>query len=110
VTSTLTPPVSNGSPPSSAPDLSNMSSPNPPPLSESPPNDSGDPPAPQSSSPSAPPLPAPRPPAASRMDSLASSVSTRDTGLEEGYRFLTSESEESVVAREPLLYLDDGEA
>jgi len=104
VASTLTPPVSNPSPSSSAPNLTNVS-PNPQLLSESPPNGSGDlQPTPRSSQPSPPHIP--RPPAVSRMDSLASSVAPRESGLE-GYRFLSSESEDSFVAREPLLHVDD---
>jgi len=115
VASTLTPPVSSNSPPSSQPDLSNVSSPSPPLVSDSPPNGSGDvhhSPQPSSQpSPSPSPTPTPSLPAVSRMDSLASSISTRETGsVLEGYRFLTSESEESVIDREPLLHLEDGDA
>lgn len=111
VAPTVTPPASNTPPPSSPLDLSNPW-PNPEPLPESPRGDSGDlhslrpsgQPSPSSS-------PTPRLPTVSRMDSLASSVSTHNTGGGlEGYRFLTSESEESVVAREPLLHLEDGDA
>jgi len=111
VAPTVTPPASNTPPPSSPLDLPNPW-PNPEPLSESPRDDSGDlhslrPTGQPSPSPS----PTPRLPTVSRMDSLASSVSTHDTGGGlEGYRFLTSESEESVVAREPLLHLEDGDA
>jgi len=100
VASTLTPPVSNISPSSSAPNLTNIS-PNPQPLSESPPNGSGDLSTPRTSQPSV-----SRPPTVSRMDSLASSVAPRESELE-GYRFLPSESEESFVAGEPLLHVDD---
>jgi len=104
VVSSLTPPVSSISPSSSAPNLTNVS-PNPQPLSESSPNGSDDLySTPRSSQPSAPPIP--RPPAVSRMDSLASSVAPRESGLE-GYRFLPSESEESFVAGEPLLHVED---
>jgi len=110
---TVTPPASNTPPPSSPLDLPNPW-PNPEPLSESPRNDSGDlhPLRPSGQpSPSPSPSPTPRPPTVGRMDSLASSVSTHDTGGGlEGYRFLTSESEESVVAREPLLHVEDGDA
>jgi hypothetical protein len=111
VASTVTPPAPSISPSSTPPDLPNPgpSSPNPPPLSDSPPNGSGDLDLPE---PSFQPSPAPtqRSVAVSRIDSLASSVSAHETdaGLE-GYRFLTSESEESVVAREPLLHLEDGD-
>ena len=108
--STLTPPVSNISPSPSTPNSTNMSSPSPQQVSESPPNDSGDlhlTPRPfQSSSYST-----PRHPAVTRMDSSTSSVAPNGpvTGLE-GYRFLTSESEESVMAREPLLDLEGSDA
>jgi hypothetical protein len=109
VASTVTPPAPSISPSSTPPDLPNPSSPNPPPLTESPPNGSGDLDSPE---PSFQPSPSPtqHSVAVSRIDSLASSVSTHETdaGLE-GYRFLTSESEESVVAREPLLHLEDGD-
>lgn len=107
--SSLTPPVSNISPSPSTPNLVNVSL-NPQPLSESPSNSTGDldstPRLFQSSS-----YPTPAHPTVSRMDSLASSVSPNEvvTGLE-GYRFLSSESEESVVAREPLLDLEDRDA
>ncbi|KAI0262858.1 hypothetical protein BC834DRAFT_889333 [Gloeopeniophorella convolvens] len=49
-------------------------------------------------------------PGLNRMNSLASSVETHETstGLE-GYRFLPSESEESVVAQEPLLHVEEGD-
>jgi hypothetical protein len=108
--STLTPPVSNISPSPSTPNLTNVSSSSPQPLPESPLNDSGDlhstPRSFQSSS-----FPTPRHPAVSRMDSSTSSIAPNEsaTGLE-GYRFLTSESEESIVAREPLLDLDGSDA
>jgi hypothetical protein len=107
--SSLTPPVSNISPSPSTPNFANVSS-NPQPLSESPPNGAGDlgstPRSFQSSS-----YPTPSHPTVSRMDSLASSVAPNEvvTGLE-GYRFLSSESEESVIAREPLLDLEDSDA
>jgi hypothetical protein len=107
--SSLAPPVSNISSSPSTPDLTNVSS-NPQPLSESPSNGAGDldstPRLFQSSS-----YPTPSHPTVSRMDSLASSVAPSGvvTGLE-GYRFLSSESEESVVAREPLLDLEDSDA
>ena len=107
--SPLTPHVSNISPSPSTPNLANVSS-NSQPLSESPTNGSGDvdstPRSFQSSS-----YPTPNHPAGSRMDSVASSVAPNEvvTGLE-GYRFLSSESEESVVAREPLLDLEDRDA
>ncbi|KAI0303357.1 hypothetical protein B0F90DRAFT_1816185 [Multifurca ochricompacta] len=53
-----------------------------------------------------------RHPTLTRMDSLASSIAPYDTsgGGLEGYRFLTSESEESVVAREPLLHVEESDA
>lgn len=107
--SSLTPPVSNISLSPSTPNLANVSL-NPQPPSESPSNGTGDldltPRSFQSSS-----YPTPRHPTVSRMDSLASSVAPNEmvTGLE-GYRFLSSESEESVVAREPLLDLEDSDA
>jgi hypothetical protein len=107
--SSLTPPVSNISPSPSTPHLANVSS-NPQPLSGSPSIGTGDldstPRSFQSSS-----YPTPSHPTASRMDSLASSVAPNEvlTGLE-GYRFLSSESEESVAAREPLLDLEDSDA
>jgi hypothetical protein len=107
--SSLTPPVSNISPSPSRPNLANVSS-NPQPLSESPSNATGvldsSPRLFQSSS-----YPTPSHPTVSRMDSLASSVAPNEvlTGLE-GYRFLSSESEESVIAREPLLDLEDRDA
>jgi hypothetical protein len=111
--STLTPLALSNSPSSSPSDLSNASSPNAPPVPESPPNGSDDihhsrrP----SSQPSPSPTPTPSPPTVSRMDSFASSVSTRETdSVSEGYRFLTSESEDSVVAREPLLHLEESDA
>ena len=106
--SSLTPAVSNISPSPSTPNVANVSS-NPQPLSESPSDGTGDlNPTPrllQSSS-----YPTPTHPTVSRMDSLASSVAPNEvaTGLE-GYRFLSSESEESVVAREPLLDLEDSD-
>jgi len=104
----LTPPTSNISPSPSRPNLANVS-PNPQPPSESPSNGTGvlgsTPRSFQSSS-----YPTPSHPTVSRMDSLASSVAPIEvvTGLE-GYRFLSSESEESVIAREPLLDLEDGD-
>jgi hypothetical protein len=108
--SSLTPPVSNISPSPSTPNLANVSL-NPQPLSDSPSNSTGDldstPRLFQSSS-----YPTPSHPTVSRMDSLASSVAPNEVvtaGLE-GYRFLSSESEESVIAREPLLDLEDGDA
>jgi hypothetical protein len=107
--SLLTLPVSNISSSPSAPDLADVSS-NPQPLSESPSNNTGDidstPRLFQSSS-----YPTASHPTVSRMDSLASSVAPNEaaTGLE-GYRFLSSESEESVIAREPLLDLEDNDA
>ncbi|KAI9508834.1 hypothetical protein F5148DRAFT_1192296 [Russula earlei] len=103
---TLTPPVSSISPSSSAPNLSNFS-PNHQPLSESPPDGSNDLDSMRQSSLS----PVQRPPTVSRMDSLSSSVAPPEnaSGLE-GYRFLTSESEESVVAREPLLHVEESDA
>jgi hypothetical protein len=107
--SSLSPPVSTISPSPSTPNLANVSS-NPQPLSESPSNGTGDldstPRSFQSSS-----YPTPSHPTVSRMHSLASSVAPNEvaTGLE-GYRFLSSESEESVVAREPLLDLEDSDA
>jgi hypothetical protein len=106
VESTLTPPVSHISPSPSTPNLTNVSSPSPQPISESPPNDSVDlhstPRSFQSSS-----FPTPRHPAVSRMDSSTSSIAPNESGTGlEGYRFLTSESEESMVAREPLLDLE----
>ena len=107
--SSLTPPVANISPSPSTPNSANVSS-NPQPLSESPSNGTGDldltPLSFQSSS-----YPTPTHPTVSRMDSLASSVAPNEavTGLE-GYRFLSSESEESVIAREPLLDLEDSDA
>lgn len=108
--SSLTPPVSGISPSPSTPNLANVSS-NPQPLSDSPSNSTGDldstPRLAQSSS-----YPIPSHPTVSRMDSLASSVAPNEVvtaGLE-GYRFLSSESEESVVAREPLLDLEDSDA
>lgn len=112
VARTVTPPVSNHSPSSNTPNTSNLSLPNPhpQPLSESPPNDTVDlEETRRSFQPS--PLSTTRIPALSRMDSLASSVSPNDldTGLE-GYRFLSSESEESVIAREPLLHLEESDA
>jgi hypothetical protein len=94
--SSLTPAVSNISPSPSTPNVAS--------------NGTGDlNPTPrllQSSS-----YPTPTHPTVSRMDSLASSVAPNEvaTGLE-GYRFLSSESEESVVAREPLLDLEDSDA
>jgi hypothetical protein len=104
----LTPPIPDVSP-SHTPNLDNDTLPIPQPLRESPPpNDpetTGGESEPSSSS--APPLAIP-----SRMDSLASSIATREAsgGLDlEGYRFLSSESEESVVAREPLLYVDEND-
>jgi hypothetical protein len=106
--SLLTPPVSNISLSPSTPNLANVSL-NPQPLSESPSNGTGGldstPRSFQSSS-----YPTPSHPTVSRMDSLASSVAPNEvvTGLE-GYRFLSSESEESVVAREPLLDLEDSD-
>ena len=47
----------------------------------------------------------------SRMDSLASSIATHETsaGLD-GYRFLPSESEESIISREPLLHVEETDA
>ena len=107
--SSLTPPVSNISPSPSTPNLANVSS-SPQRLSESPSNGTGhldSTPRPfQSSS-----YPTPTHPTVSRIDSLASSVAPNEmvTGFE-GYRFLSSESEESVGAREPLLDLEDGDA
>lgn len=107
--STLTPPASNISPSPSTHNLTNLSSPSPQPLSESPANDSGDlhltPRSFQSS-----PYPTSRHPTVTRMDSSTSSVAPNGppTGLE-GYRFLTSESEESVMAREPLLDLEESD-
>lgn len=112
VASTLNPPTSDVSP-SRTPNLNNILLPTQQPLRESPPPSNvgdlesarGEPePSPSSVS---------RPATLSRMDSLASSITTRETsaGLElEGYRFLSSESEESVVAREPLLYVDESDA
>jgi hypothetical protein len=106
--SPLTPPVSNISSSPSRPNLANASS-NPQPRSESPSNGTGDLDSTARSFQS-PSYPAPRNPTVSRMDSLASSVAPNElvTGLE-GYRFLSSESEESVIAREPLLDLEDGD-
>lgn len=107
--SPLTPHVSNNFPSPSTPNLADVS-PNSQPLSESPSNGSGDldstPLSFQSSS-----YPTPSRPAGSRMDSVTSSVAPNEvaTGLE-GYRFLSSESEESVIAREPLLDLEDRDA
>lgn len=99
--SSLTLPVHNISPSPSSPNLANVSS--------SPSNGTGDlgstPRSFQSSS-----YLTPTHPTVSRMDSLTSSVAPNEvvTGLE-GYRFLSSESEESVVAR-PLLDLEDSDA
>jgi hypothetical protein len=107
--SSLTLPVSNISPSPSTPNVA-VSSSNPQLLSESPPNGTGDldsTPRPFQSSP----YPTRSHPAASRMDSAASSVAPNEVVTEfEGYRFLSSESEESVVAREPLLDLEDRDA
>ena len=102
--SAVTPPVSSNSPSPSTPNLTNVTSPSPQPLSESPPNDSGDHHSTSQSSP----LLTPRHPAVSRMDSSASSIAPNEPL--EGYRFLTSESEESFVAREPLLDLEGSDA
>lgn len=106
--SSLTPPVSNISSSPSRPDLANVSS-NPQPLSESPSNGTGDVDSTARSF-QAPSYATPRHPTVSRMDSLASSVAPNEavTGFE-GYRFLSSESEESVIAREPLLDLEDSD-
>jgi hypothetical protein len=109
VASGLTPPISDVSP-SRTPNFTNVSLPSPQPNQESPPSNLGDLESAQDEiQPS--PSPAPRHATLSRMDSLASSVATRETGgLDlEGYRFLSSESEESVVAREPLLYVDESD-
>ena len=108
VVSRLTPPIPDVSP-SRTPNLNNNSLPIPQPLRESPPPNNPEPTGGESepSSSSAPPHATP-----SRMDSLASSVATREAsaGLDlEGYRFLSSESEESVVAREPLLHVDEND-
>ena len=46
----------------------------------------------------------------SRMDSLASSIATHETSAGDGYRFLPSESEESIVSREPLLHFEETDA
>ena len=47
----------------------------------------------------------------SRMDSLASSIATHETSAGDGYRFLPSESEESIVSsREPLLHVEESDA
>jgi hypothetical protein len=106
--SSLTPPISSISPSPSRPNLANVSSNQP--LSESPSNGTGvlDSTPRSFQSPS---YPTPTHPTVSRMDSLASSVAPNEvvTGLE-GYRFLSSESEESVIAREPLLDLEDRDA
>lgn len=108
VAPTVTPPAPSISPSSTPPDLPNPSSPNPLPLSESPPNGPGDLDSPEPSFQPSPSL-TQRSVVVGRIDSLASSVSTHETGAGlEGYRFLTSE--ESVVAREPLLHLEDGDA
>jgi len=110
VASTLTPLASNVSHSSSTPNSANEPSPDPPPLSESPPNASDEfDSTPRSFQPSS--SPTPRNPSVSRMDSLASSVAPPEAGEAlEGYRFLTSESEESVVARQPLLHIEENDA
>ena len=106
----LTLPVSNISPSPSTPNLASMSSPNPQLLPESPPNGTGDLDSTPRSFQSSPYLTRGHP-AVSRMDSAASSVAPNEVVTEfEGYRFLSSESEESVVAREPLLDLEDRDA
>ena len=108
--SSLTPPVSNIPPSPSTLNFANVSS-NLQPLSESPSNGAGDlgstPRSFQSSS-----YPTPTHPTVSRMDSLASSVAPNEvvTGLE-GYRFLSSGIRRiEVIAREPLLDLEDSDA
>ena len=104
----LTPSVSNIPPSPSTPNSANVSS-NFQPLSESPSNGTGNLDlTPRSSQPS--PYPAPSHPTAIRMDSSASSVAPNEVVGLEGYRFLSSESEESVIAREPLLDLEDSDA
>ncbi len=106
---TLTTPTLDVSPASSStPNLTTVSLPTPQQLRESPPNGSSNHDSVQGASS---PYAVPRHPPLSRMDSLASSVATHETsaGLD-GYRFLPSESEESVVSREPLLHVEGNDA
>ena len=105
---TLTTPTFDVSPASSStPNLTTVSLPAPQQLRENPPNgpSNHDPVQDTSSS-----YAVPRHPPLSRMDSLASSVATHETSAGDGYRFLPSESEESIVSREPLLHVEENDA
>ena len=92
---------------SSTPNLTTVSLPAPQQLRENPPNGSSNHDSVQGASSS---YAVPRHPPLSRMDSLASSIATHETSAgSDGYRFLPSESEESIVSREPLLHVEEND-
>ncbi|KAH9057088.1 hypothetical protein EDB83DRAFT_2225042 [Lactarius deliciosus] len=108
---TLAAPTFDVSPASSStPNLTTVSLPAPQHLRECPPNGPSNHDPVQGQGPSSP-YAIPRHPPPSRMDSFASSIATHETSADlDGYRFLSSESEESIVAREPLLHVEEIDA
>jgi hypothetical protein len=93
---------------SSTPNLTTVSLPAPQQLRENAPNSASNLDSMQDASSS---YAVPRHPPLSRMDSLASSIATHETSAGfDGYRFLPSESEESIFSREPLLHVEENDA